>query len=131
MAITASNLSDARARFRALMIFAVLGLALGVALGLHIEAGKLTEQERRHATAYTSGRAFVALGLAGVGGLREPLFVTTFHTIREKFPDNADAIDTAISRALWFPWPLLGLLMGFGLMSIYSRFLTFSKGTTE
>jgi hypothetical protein len=131
MAITHSNIRDASARFRALLIFSCLGLALGIATGFHIETGKLTEQERAHVAAYTAGRAYTAFDLADVGGLREPLFVTTYRTIQTKFPASADAMETATSRALWFPWPPVGVLMGWGLMALYSRFLAFSKSTPE
>jgi hypothetical protein len=131
MAITASNMRDASTRFRALVVFTVLGLLLGVAIGLQIEIGKLDQEEREHVTAYAAGRAFTAIGLTGLGGSHEPFFLTTYRTIRQKFPASADAMEAATSRALWFPWPLIGVLMGFGLMAIYSKFLAFSKGTTE
>lgn len=131
MAITHSNIRDASARFKALMIFTLVGLVLGVLVGWAVEADRLNSQEREHATAYAAGWAMQAVGLAGRPNSHEPKFVTVYRTISTKLPDSAAAIEEAIKRIALFPWPLIGMLMGWGLMSIYSRLLSFSKGATE
>lgn len=131
MAITHSNIRDASARFKSLVVFTLFGFVLGVLVGWTVEADRLNPQEREHAAAYAAGWTMQAVGLAGRPNSHEPQFVTVYRTISTKFPDSAAVIEAAMKRVALFPWPLIGVLMGWGLMSIYSRFLSFSKGATE
>lgn len=131
MAITHSNIRDASARFKALVIFTLLGLVLGVVVGWAVESDRLDPEEREHAAAYAAGWAMQAVGLAGPPNSHEPQIVTAYRTISTKFPDSAAAIESAVKRVALFPWPLIGALMGWGLLAMYSRFLAFNKSTTE
>jgi hypothetical protein len=121
MAITHSNIRDAKARFQALVAFLAIGLALGLGLGFHIETGKLGDDERKHAAAYFVGKAYTATGLTGA-----PRLGLVYQVINDKVPASAQALDNAADRVLT-RWPLLGLAMGLGLLALYSNFLKFAK----
>lgn len=131
MAITASNLRDASARFKVLVIFTLFGLVLGVVVGWAVEADRVDPQEREHAAAYAAGWAMQSVGLAGQPNAHATKFLTVYRTIESKFPDSGAAIESAATRVALFPWPVVGVFMGWGLLLIYSRFLAYSKSKTE
>lgn len=124
MAITTQGVKNFGLRVRLAVFFTLASVFISMAIGWHYQASKLAENERPHAFTFAVGLVMTKLDLDKdqLTANAEPLRV--FQHITQQFPQNAENMRLAAYRAFLFPWPVLGLFAGVGLLAGFSKLLT-------
>jgi hypothetical protein len=125
MAITHQAVRDTSTLVRAVVTFSTVGALLGALGGWQVETAKLSEAERFHMTHYTVGRALHWVGLERDHTKRPVRLVSEYQGIKKAHPIEASRMEAAAFAALVVPWPLLGVLMGLGGLTLLSKFNDF------
>ncbi len=119
MAITKSNVTNMSLRFKFMMIFALIGLILGVFGGYQYGCSKLSNVENELMNQYTTGFMLTKVGLVSDWNSKWES-VKTYQVINKKYITSASNMQRVVDRTI-FPFAFFGLIFGFGFYNYFSK----------
>lgn len=131
MAITQQSTRDTAVLARYVLKFSVVGALAGAVGGWQVETSKLSDVERAKLVSYTAGRALEWASMDRDAAGRPVAVVQEYRAFKASYPRLSGRMEAATFSALVFPWPLLGLLVGLGALTTYSKLNDFMSQRTN
>ena len=119
MPITKSNVTNVALRFKFMMIFALIGVILGVWGGYQYGCSKLTNVENGLINLYTFGYGLTKAGFVGDWNAGWES-VKIYQVINSKYHVSASNMQRVVDRTI-FPFAFFGLIFGFGFYNYFSK----------